>query len=195
MAFLPLSEFCELEVDLGLDAMPPHCAKCRDEGVPRPQFLNLTVRHHKAMAALMAAPTLSQGYTAAAEATGFSRGYMKHLASGRRVPEFRRLFQLKLEMAGGDMNRIIQVQVEALGAEEHKWNPAEEKFSHFADHRTRLRAAQHIQQTLELNPPKADGINIAVGIKFETNLGDGETFDPPNVMRTMPKPVVDVSDG
>jgi hypothetical protein len=189
--FLPLTEFCELEVGLGPDDVLPHCAKCREHGVQRPKFLNLTRRHHVAMAAMMSAPTLSQGYTDAAEATGFSRGYIKHLASGRRVPEFRRLYQLKLEMAGGDMNRIIQVQVEALAADEHKWNPAEEDFSHFADHRTRLRAAQHIQQTLELNPPKADGINVAVGIKFETNLGTGKTFDPPNVMRATP--IVDVS--
>jgi hypothetical protein len=44
-----------------------------------------------------------------------------------------------------------------------------------------------------MEPPKSDGISVGVAIKFETNLGTGETHDPPNVLRA--KPIVEVTGG
>ena len=189
---MPLSEFCELSVDLDEDSPDPHCLKCRTHGPPKPKFLNLTERHLKAIQYIMAAPDLRTGYRNAAKATGFSKKYLYLLATGRRVPEFRRYFQLQLEAAGADINKVIQVTVEAMDADEVKWNPTNEVFDHFPDHRTRLRAGQHVTKMLELEPPKADGLRVGVAIAITTNLGDGETHDPPNIMR--PKPVtVDVT--
>jgi hypothetical protein len=190
--WVPLDQFCDLIADLEPDAPEPHCLKCRTQGPPEPEFLNLTSRHRLAIKHIMAAPSLAAGYRAAAAATGYNEHYLYLLASGRRVPEFRRYFQLKLEAAGGDINKVVKVCVDAMDADEMKWNPKEEEFDSFPDHRTRLRAGQHVGKMLELEPPKADGINVGVAIKIETNLGGGETFDPPNVMR--PKPIVDVSD-
>ena len=142
----------------------------------------------------MAAPNLTKGYRAAAEISGYSEGQIKHFVAGRRTPEFRRCFQMKLEMAGADANSVIKAKVDALRADEHKWNPKTERFDAFADHRTRLRASQDVTKLLELEPPRAEGFNVGVAIKIETNLGTGETYDPPNVLR--PKPaVVDVSRG
>lgn len=200
---MPLSEFCELAVSLDEDSPDPHCLKCRTDGPPQPTFLNLTNRHRKAIEHILAAPDLKTGYRNAAAATGFSRKYLYLLATGRRVPEFRRFFQLKLEAAGGDINKCVKVAVEAMDAEEVKWNPANEVFDSFPDHRTRLRAGQHVTKMLELEPPKADGINVGVAIRISTNLGGGETHDPPNIMRPKPvtvdvspkRPVADLSDG
>jgi hypothetical protein len=202
LEWVPLDQFCDLIADTEHDAIEPHCLKCRTAGPPEPKFLNLTARHRKAIEHIMAAPDLPTGYRNAAAATGYSRKYLYHLASGRRVPEFRRFFQLKLEAAGADINKVVSVCVDAMDADEHKWNPASEQFDAFADHRTRLRAGQHVGKMLELEPPKADGINVGVAIKIETNLGTGETHDPPNIMRPKPvtveinplKPVVDCSD-
>jgi hypothetical protein len=191
LAWVPLDQFCELVADLDLNAPLPHCASCRTNGVPQPKFLNLTNRHRQAIDLILAAPSLQDGYRAASEATGFSRQYLYQLATGRRVPEFRRFFQIKLEAAGADMDKVIAVKVGALDAEEQKWNPKEEQFNSFPDWRTRLRASQDCTKLLEMEPPKAEGASVGIAIKIETNLGTGETHDPPNVMR--PKPaVVDV---
>jgi hypothetical protein len=194
LEWVPLDQFCELTVGLDLDAPEPHCARCRKHGrPPPPKFLSLTQRHLTAIDAIMAAPTLAQGLTRAAEATGYSRAHLVHLAAGRRTPEFRRFFQLKLEAAGADINKVVKVKVDALDADEYKWNPKEEKFDDFPDHRTRLRASQDVTKLLEMEPPKSDGISVGVAIKFETNLGSGETHDPPNVLRA--KPIVEVTGG
>lgn len=202
LAWVPLDQFCDLVADLEPDAIEPHCLRCRTEGPPEPEFLNLTARHRLAIQHILAAPDLKAGYRAAAAATGYSKKYLYHLASGRRVPEFRRYFQLKLEAAGADISKVVAVCVDALDAEEVKWNPASEVFDSFPDHRTRLRAGQHVGKMLELEPPKADGITVGVAIKIDTNLGSGETFDPPQIFRPKPvtvdvtprRPVVDMSD-
>jgi hypothetical protein len=194
LAWVPLDQFCELTANLDPEAPEPHCANCRENGrPPAPKFLSLTHRHLTAINEIMAAPTFSQGLTRAAEVTGYSREYLRHLAAGRRMPEFRRFFQLKLEAAGADINKIVQVKVEALDADEVKWNPKAEVFDAFPDHRTRLRASQDVTKLLEMEPPKSDGISVGVAIKFETNLGTGETHDPPNVLRA--KPIVEVTSG
>jgi hypothetical protein len=203
LAWVPLDQFCELIADLEPDALEPHCLRCRTEGPPEPEFLNLTARHRLAIKHIMAAPDLKTGYRNAAAATGYSKKYLYHLASGRRVPEFRRYFQLKLEAAGADVTKVVGVCVDALDANEVKWNPKAEVFDEFPDHRTRLRAGQHVGKMLELEPPKADGINVGVAINIETNLGTGETYDPPNIMRpkhvevdvTPRAPIADLSDG
>lgn len=189
---MPLDQFCELSAGLSVDDPLPHCASCRENGVPQAKFLNLTPRHLKAIDVIIAGPTYTQGLTAAAAATGYSRDYLKELFHGRRIPEFRRCFQMKLEAMGASIDKIIQVKVGALDADEQKWNPAEERFNAFPDWRTRLRASQDVAKLLEMEPPKDDSVNVGVAIKIETNLGDGETIDPPNIMR--PKPlVVDVN--
>jgi hypothetical protein len=194
LEWVPLDQFCELTADLDPEAPEPHCARCRENGrPPAPKFLSLTHRHLTAINEIMAAPTLTLGLTRAAEVTGYSREYLRHLAAGRRIPEFRRFFQLKLEAAGADINKVVQVKVDALDADEVKWNPKVEVFDHFPDHRTRLRASQDVTKLLEMEPPKSDGISVGVAIKIETNLGAGETFDPPNVLRA--KPIVEVSGG
>jgi len=191
--WLPLSLFCDMEIELGPDSIAPHCQNCRDHGKPKPKFLSLTRRHRKAIAVVLAAPNLTKGYKQAAQATGFSVSQIRDFFAGRRVPEFRACYQMALEAAGADINTVVQVQVEALGATEAKYHPDQKEFVHFPDYRTRLRASQHVGKMLELEPPKQDGIQVNVGIKFNTNLGGGETYDPPNVMRT--NPVVDVSRG
>lgn len=189
----PLDQFCDLEAGLSLDDVLPHCKGCRSNGAPKPQFLNLTARHRKAIACVLAAPSLSKGYKDAAAVTGFTVQAIRDLFAGRRVPEFRRCYQLMLESAGADMARLVEVQVACLAADEQKYHPKLEDFVAFPDHRTRLRAAQHLTKQLELDPPKQDGINVNVGIKFTTNLGKGETYDPPSVFRA--EPVVDVTPG
>jgi len=192
--FLPLSEFCDLDVELGPDAIAPHCLKCRTHGKPKPKFLNLTRRHRKAIACVLAAPSLPKGYKDAAKATGFSVAQIRDFFAGRRVPEFRACYQMALEAAGADIETVVKVQVDCLKADEYKYHPGDKAFVAFPDHRTRLRASQHVTKMLELEPPKQDGIQVNVGIKFNTNLGGGETYDPPNVMRARPVgPVVDVS--
>jgi hypothetical protein len=191
--WLPLDQFCEQDVGLSLDDVMPHCRKCRTKGSPKPQFLSLTARHRRAIACVLAAPSLAKGYKEAARVTGYSVQTIRELFAGRRVPEFRRCYQLMLESAGADMARLVEVQVACLSAEEQKYHPKLEDFVAFPDHRTRLRAAQHLTKQLELDPPKQDGINVSVGIKFETNLGSGETYDPPSVLRA--NPIVDVTPG
>jgi hypothetical protein len=189
--WLPLDQFVELEVGLSLDDPMPHCMTCRTHGKPKPQFLSLTARHRRAIACVLAAPSLSGGYKEAARVTGYSVQAIRDLFAGRRTPEFRRCYQLMLEAAGADMARLVEVQVECLAAMDHKYHPKLEEFVAFPDHRTRLRAAQHLTKQLELDPPKADGGSLGVAITFNTNLGRGETYDPPNIMRA--NPVVDVT--
>jgi hypothetical protein len=131
----------------------------------------------------------------AAKATGFSEVYIRQLREGRRVPEFRRFYQMYLEQAGGDIARVAQVQVECMNeATEQKYHPKAEEFVAFPDWRTRLRASQHIGKMLEMEPPKSDGISVGVAIKIETNLGRGETIDPPSVIRAKPL-IVNLGDG
>lgn len=190
--WLPLDQFCDIDVGLSIDDVLPHCKTCRVTGKPKPQFLKLTGRHRRAIACVLAAPSLASGYREAAAMTGYSIQTIRDLFAGRRTPEFRRCYQLMLESAGADMSRLVEVQVAALSADEQKYHPKLEDFVAFPDHRTRLRAAQHLTKQLELDPPKQDGVQVNVGIKFETNLGGGETFDPPNVMRA--KPVAEVID-
>ncbi len=192
LAFLPLSEFCDLDVGLDMDDPLPHCAKCRKEGIPQPKFLNLTRRQLKAMELVLAGTSVARGIAEAVKQTGFSSSHIREMLNGRRHPEVRRCYQLALEAAGGDIRKVIKVQVEALGATEAKYHPSKEDFVEFPDFRTRLRASQHIGRMLELEPPRQDGLNIAIPITFKTNLGDGKTVDPPNVMRA--HPIVDVGD-
>ncbi len=195
LAFLPLSEFCDLDVGLDMDDPLPHCAKCRREGIPQPRFLNLTRRQLKAMELVLAGTSVARGVAAAAKETGFSPSHIREMLNGRRHPEVRRAYQLALEVAGGDIRKVIKVQVDALDAMEPKYHPGKEEFVEFADHRTRLRASQYIGKMLELEPPRQDGINVVIPITFNTNLGDGKTFDPPNVMRARPTgEIVDVGD-
>jgi hypothetical protein len=188
---LPLDRFCDIEAGLSLDDVLPHCQTCRKKGKPKPQYLSLTARERKAIACVLAAPSLQRGYKEAARVTGFSVSTIRDMFAGRRHPEVRRCYQLMLEAAGADIARLVEVQVACLSAEDPKYHPKLEEFVMFPDHRTRLRAAQHLTKHLELDPPKDAGINVGVAIKIVTNLGSGNTIDPPNVMRA--KPVVDVS--
>ncbi len=195
LAFLPLSEFCDLDVGLEPDDPLPHCAKCRREGIPQPKFLNLTRRQLKAMELVLAGTSVARGIAEAVKQTGYSSSHIREMLNGRRHPEVRRCYQLALESAGGDIRKVIQVQVEALDAKEAKYHPKNEEFVEFPDYRTRLRASQHIGKMLELEPPRQDKLNVIIPITFNTNLGDGKTFDPPNVMRARPTgEIVDVSD-
>ncbi len=191
--WLPLSLFCDLDVELGPDSMAPHCLNCRTKGKPKPKYLSLTRKHRKAIAVVLAAPSLAQGYKDAARATGYSIKMIRDFFAGRRVPEVRACYQMALEAAGADIQTVVQVQVDCLHATEQKYHPKKEDFVEFPDFRTRLRASQHMTKMLELEPPKADGLQVNIALKFNTNLGGGETYDPPNVMRARPTPVLDVS--
>jgi hypothetical protein len=175
-------------VELDHNSPDPHCARCRENGVPQPKFLTLTLRHRKVAECLLGASNPAEGVRNAAKATGFSEVYIRHLREGRRLPEFRRFYQMYLEQAGGDIARVAQVQVACMNeATEQKYHPKAEVFVEFPDWRTRLRASQHIGKMLEMEPPKAEGgVSVGVAIKIETNLGTGETVDPPSVFRAKP---------
>lgn len=138
------------------------------------------------MEIIVGAPSLAAGIRAAAKATGYSPANLREMLAGRRVPEFRRAFQLLLEASGADIETCAQVVGEAMRAREYKYHPAEEEFVSFPDHRTRLRAAQHATKMLELEPPVGNAIQIGVGVTIKTNLGSGETIDPPNIFRAFP---------
>ncbi len=190
-----MSEFCDLDAPTDPDDPPPHCAKCRREGPPRRQLFNLTRRQLEAVRIVFAGMTPAEGVRNAVAATGYSASHIRDMIAGRRVPEVRRCYQMLLEAAGGGIEKVIRVEVEAMDAMEYKYHPGKGEFVEFPDHRTRLRAGQHVGRMLEVEPPKSDNANVGVAIVFNTNLGDGETFDPPNVMRaSSDRPVADVSD-
>lgn len=182
----PLSEFCDLNVGLSPDDPLPSCLACRTNGRPRPQFLNLSRRHRKALEILIAAPNLPKGISAAARATGYSQSSIRDLINGRRTPEFRRAFQVMLEAGGADLMTVARVIGEALRANDYKYHSALEDFVHFPDHRTRLRAAQTATKLLELEPPNGYGVQIGVGVQIKHNLGAGETIEHPSVFRAFP---------
>ena len=187
-----MSEFCNLDAPLEPEDPPPHCAKCRENGPPRRSVFNISRRQLQAVRIVFAGVTPAQGVKAAVLATGYSANHIRDMIAGRRVPEVRRCYQMMLEAAGADAEKVIRVLVEAMDANDAKYHPGKGEFVEHADHRTRLRAAQHVSKTLELDPPRKEGVNVGVAITFNTNLGDGETYDPPNIMRA--EPIVDVSD-
>jgi len=186
-----MSEFCDLDAPLDPDSPPPHCAKCRENGPPRRQVFDLTRRQLQAVQIVFAGITPAQGIKDAAVATGYSVSSIRSMIAGRRVPEVRRCYQMMLEAAGANAEKVIRVRVEAMNAIEYKYHPSKGEFVGFPDQRTRLRAAADVSKALELDPPRNDAVQVGVAITFNTNLGDGETIDPPGVMRA--NPVVDVS--
>jgi hypothetical protein len=151
----------------------------------------MALHHQLALKAYFGASNPREALKAAAEASGLTKASINDLIAGRRSPEFRMAFQRYMELRGLNHYGVTNVLVEAMKAEEHKWNPTEEIFEHFPDHRTRLNTVKHVTKLMQLDPPVNAAPMAAVQVTINHNLGSGEEIDPPGVFRVKPKPVDD----
>lgn len=174
--------------DAVLDPTAPAivCNTCRREGAPQARAVGLTIPQHRTLQILATAPSFAVAVREAALENGMSEEHVRDMINGRRSPEMRRAYQLLLESKGVDMDSIASVTAECLDATEQKWNPKEEAFNEFPDHRTRLNTVKYATRTLELEPPKATGAATAVQVNVIHNLPNSEV-DPPGTFRATVK--------
>lgn len=163
------------------------CRTCQEEGVPRAAYPALRPHHHLALRELAKGLDTPQAIRNAARASGLSTREISYMLEGRRVPEFRRAWQLFLESAGLDMASIVNIAVEASRAMEQKYHRGEERFVEFPDHKTRFRTAQWAAKHLELEPSQKSRGTGGVTINVVTNLGNGEELQPPGRLVAKPK--------
>lgn len=182
-------EWVKCELDLDPLSPPPVCDSCRSDGVPpRIRTFAMPLNHQLALKAFMGETNPQTALRAASKASGLKQSTIKQMIAGRRAPEFRRSFQLCLEAMGLDLVGIASLMAECAGATESKWNPKEEKFNSFIDHRTRLNTAKAAARLLELEAPKHASPGQVNIIKIDHNLGGGDEISPPNVLEVKPIP-------
>lgn len=181
----PESDWCDIQASFERGTPELVCRQCQEKGIPSQPYFDLKPEHLVAMTEITRATDIKTGLRNAAAASGLDEDYIrKKLLTGRRVPEFRRLFQFWLEAKGMDVVSCITAAVAAMKADEIKYHSGEEVFYKFPDHRTRLRAAQWGVKMLEGEPPKTSKGNATrVNVVMQTNLVAGSEVDPPGTMR------------
>ncbi len=186
----PPEKWQGVEIDYDPEAPDPICNDCSTNGIPpRRHTLMLGLPERLALKAYFNCPNPAKARAAAAAASGFSMSHIDNMIHGRRCPEFRRAFQLLLEEHGLGFHGIAKILGEAALADEHKWNPKNEVFDAFPDHRTRVNVAKQATRLQELEPSQKGAGTAAVQVVINHNLGSGEEIDPPGTLRITPKEI------
>lgn len=94
----------------------------------------------------------------------------------RNDENFLRVFQYSLFRRGIDYQTIADGLAGATEATEPRWNPKAERWEHFPDNKTRLRAAETLCKLLDLYPKtaRAAGLEGQIQIAVITNFGSDD---------------------
>lgn len=189
----PIEEFVEGTVELYYDSAPPSCLECREKGLvlKEPEVMSsLNVLHRRILKALL----MGKNYSEAAKLAGCSYSYVRNLVKdhGEVNGDFRRAFQMMLEVEGLDFHSLVRMAKVLFYSREPKWNPSSEEWDYFPDNKTRLGVLRHLTKLRELDPPPLNNLPPAVPmIQIVTNVGaDAKPKDAPGsfVIETGPVP-------
>jgi len=162
----PIEEFLGANFVYDPEAPPIMCEPCKEKGPPPIDPVGLTHQQRLALKELMRDGTM----TSAAKASGLSVSYVRDMLKGRTNPEFRRAFQLLLEMEGLDIFSIAKGLRSCAYAMEAKYHPAQEEMVYVPDMKTRLKAWTTLTRLHELDPPRKEQTETAIQIVIDHNL-------------------------
>lgn len=180
----PVELFFGADAELSYDAPPPLCEDCREAGIviAEPEAMkSLNQLHRRVLKALM----MGKNFADAARLAGCSQTHVKQLVKGfgNVNQDFRRAFQLMLEVEGLDFYSLVKMAKLLLYAQEAKWNPQKERFDYFPDNKTRLGTLRHLTKIRDLDPVTVNNLPApAAQVVILTNVsGDAEPKDAPGV--------------
>lgn len=163
----PLEQYLGANFVYDPEDPPTVCAECREKGPPpRDPFGMLTRAQRVALKELMQNGTAAS----AARVSGLSESYVRTMMKGRAAPEFRRAFQMLLEMEGLDIFSIAKTLRSCSVAMEAKYNSDKGEFEYFPDMKTRLQTMRTLTKLHELEPPRREESEHAITIHMEHNL-------------------------
>lgn len=192
----PIDQWVLITSDFDPQSPEVVCDSCRTNGIPRIPKFTIALHHRKLIDAYFGEDDPRNALAAASRASGLTQRTIKDILAGRRAPEVRRVFQLKLEAMGLGPEGVATILGDCAKATEQKWNPKEEEFNEFPDYRTRLNTIKYAGKLQELEPPKVAGPAQVNNIVIKTNLGisgDPVEVDSPSRLRVRkPEEVVDI---